>query len=126
MNLIFYNTQIEEYVEDGQITESGVFCFFAVRMLTHRCMSNPETIRVSPRFESLSSFTTIYGIGPHTARKLLAEGMRTICDLEDRFGGAETDGGVELINRDGQVQDEEIVERSIQVSLTLRNDFSEK
>lgn len=101
-------SMIEEYVEDGQIIESA-------------------TNRDSPRFQALSAFTTIYGIGPHTARKLHAEGMRTIHDLEYRFGETETSAGSELIGRDGHTEDEKkIVERSIQVSLTLRDDFKEK
>jgi hypothetical protein len=53
--------------------------------------------------------------------------MKTISDLEDYYGGAETGEGAELINRDDHREEEEkIVERSIQVSLTLREDFSQK
>jgi hypothetical protein len=53
--------------------------------------------------------------------------MRTIRDLEYRFGETETSAGSELISGDGHAEDEEkIVERSIQVSSTLRDDFKEK
>jgi len=53
--------------------------------------------------------------------------MRTIHDLEYRFGETETSAGSELISRDGHTDDEKkIVERSIQVSLTLQDDFKEK
>ena len=72
-------------------------------------------------------FTTIYGIGPRTARALHANGMRSIDDLEYHYGSPKTGGGAELISSDGHIEDEEnIVERSIQVSLTLRDDFSQK
>ena len=43
---------------------------------------SPETIRASGRFRSLSAFTTIYGVGPTTARKLYDIGLRTIEDME--------------------------------------------
>jgi len=53
--------------------------------------------------------------------------MRTVTDLESRYGETDTGMGAELIKRDGHTEEEEkIVERSIQVSLTLRNDFKEK
>jgi hypothetical protein len=53
--------------------------------------------------------------------------MRTIQDLEYRFGETETSAGNELIGRGGHAEDEDkIVERSIQVSLNLRDDFKEK
>jgi hypothetical protein len=53
--------------------------------------------------------------------------MRTIGDLEAYYGGADTGSGAELINKDGHGEEEErIAQRSIQVSLTLREDFSQK
>jgi hypothetical protein len=53
--------------------------------------------------------------------------MRTISDLENYYGKAEVGVGTELVNKDGHREDEDkIAERSIQVSLTLRDDFSEK
>ena len=39
-------------------------------------------MRLSERFQSLSLFTTIYGIGPVNARRLYDLGLRTIDDLE--------------------------------------------
>ena len=39
-------------------------------------------MRLSERFQSLSLFTTIYGIGPVNARRLYDLGLRTIEDLE--------------------------------------------
>jgi hypothetical protein len=52
--------------------------------------------------------------------------MRTIDDLDSRFGAAETGSGTELTDKDSRVEEEKIVERSIQVSLTLRDDFDER
>jgi hypothetical protein len=53
--------------------------------------------------------------------------MRTISDLENHYGRAETGTGTELVNKNGYSEEEEkIMERSIQVSLTLRHDFNEK
>lgn len=40
------------------------------------------TIRASERFQSLSAFASIYGIGPTNARRLYDLGLRTIEDLE--------------------------------------------
>lgn len=43
-------------------------------------------ISSSPRFQSLTLFTSIYGIGPHTARRLYALGLRTLEHLELYYG----------------------------------------
>lgn len=39
-------------------------------------------IAQSERYRSLSSFTTVYGIGPVTARRLYDNGLRTLDDLK--------------------------------------------
>ncbi|KAJ7741502.1 hypothetical protein B0H14DRAFT_2989395 [Mycena olivaceomarginata] len=60
-------SKISEYVNYGKIRES-------------------QTIAASARFKSLSEFTTIYGIGAATARKLFDTfGLRTIADLEEHY-----------------------------------------
>ncbi|KAJ6491844.1 hypothetical protein C8R47DRAFT_1319589 [Mycena vitilis] len=60
-------SKIAEYVDYGKIGES-------------------QTIAASPRFQSLSQFTTIYGIGASTARKLYDSfGLRTIGDIEQHY-----------------------------------------
>lgn len=92
------------------------------------CIKNSVTIRESPRFRSLLAFSAIYGIGPHTARKLYSQGFRTIEDLEQHYGRADRGKGTELVdedNNEGQTE-ENITERSIKVSLTLKEDFAEK
>ena len=43
-------------------------------------------ISKSSRYRSLTEFSRIHGIGPHTARKLYDEGCRTLEDLDRRFG----------------------------------------
>ncbi|KDQ55259.1 hypothetical protein JAAARDRAFT_37797 [Jaapia argillacea MUCL 33604] len=56
-------TMVEEFLNTDKIEEA-------------------RTIASSPRFASLSTFTSIYGIGPQTARSLYAAGLRTLEDLE--------------------------------------------
>ena len=41
-----------------------------------------ESISKSTRFTTLSLFSSVYGIGPNTARRLYALGLRTLDDLE--------------------------------------------
>ena len=57
-------------------------CFFN-HLLSSCIMTRLEgTTRASERFQSLSTFASIYGIGPTNARKLYDLGLRTIEDLE--------------------------------------------
>jgi len=42
----------------------------------------PEEIKLSERFDALTLFATVYGIGPTTSRKLYDLGLRTLSDLE--------------------------------------------
>ena len=44
------------------------------------------SIQASERFQTLTLFSSIYGIGPNTARKLHALGLRTLEDLEVYYG----------------------------------------
>jgi Fingers domain of DNA polymerase lambda len=41
-----------------------------------------QTLANNPYYKTLSLFTTLYGIGPHTAQELYAMGMRSMEDLE--------------------------------------------
>ena len=75
-----------------------------------RHISESQTIRDSERFRFLSAFST--GI---EARKLDAQGFRTIEDLELHHG-----------NIDSEEFREDAVERSTQVFLSLRKEFSLK
>lgn len=104
--------QVDEYVQNGAISEC-------------------KYILASERFISLSAFTTVYGIGPHTARNLYARGLRTLDDLDafyglDDFENANVDN-VEVIDSE-QVEESErenVVERSILTSLALRKELAE-
>ncbi|KAL1936931.1 hypothetical protein VTO73DRAFT_3904 [Trametes versicolor] len=49
-------------------------------------ISEAQTIKSSERFRTLSLFTSIYGIGPHAARRLFALGLRSLADLEIYYG----------------------------------------
>ncbi|KAI0785852.1 Nucleotidyltransferase [Abortiporus biennis] len=58
---------IEEYLDTDHIHEA-------------------HTISSSERFTALSLFSSVYGIGPHSARRLYALGLRTLDDLEAYYG----------------------------------------
>lgn len=57
------------------------------------------TIRASERFQSLSAFALIYGIGPVNARRLYDLGLRTIEDLE-RYYDVPSGSTVESLQAD--------------------------
>lgn len=86
-----------------------------------------EKVLSSARFLSLSAFNDIHGIGPHTARHLYNIGLRTFEDLEKYYEitpGMTHEGTLPFLEKGpGKELD---VERSIQISLTLRHDFSQK
>ncbi|TFK87051.1 Nucleotidyltransferase [Polyporus arcularius HHB13444] len=58
---------IEEFLDTGKITEA-------------------QTINASERFQTLSLFSSIYGIGPSTAIRLYNLGLRSLNDLEVYYG----------------------------------------
>lgn len=58
---------MEEFLDTGHISEA-------------------RRISASPRFQALSTFSSVYGIGPNTARKLHALGLQTLDDLEAYYG----------------------------------------
>ncbi len=99
-----------------------------------------ETIKSSERFQALSLFSSIYGIGPSTAQRLYNLGLRTLDDLEIYYG-------VEREGIPGQSQIVEVEEKAhkpggsargqrmgdeglgdswIRVALGLREDFTKK
>ena len=86
-----------------------------------------EKLLSSARFLSLSAFNTIHGIGPHTARHLSSIGLRTLEDLEKYYEvtpGMTHEGTMSLLEAGSSK--ELGVEKSIQISLTLRHDFNQK
>ncbi|TCD66672.1 hypothetical protein EIP91_001090 [Steccherinum ochraceum] len=58
---------VEEFLDTGHIKEA-------------------RRIQTSTRFQALSTFSSIYGIGPNTARKLVALGLGTLEDVEVYYG----------------------------------------
>ncbi|OJT01642.1 DNA-directed DNA/RNA polymerase mu [Trametes pubescens] len=58
---------VEEFLDSGQISEA-------------------QKIKSSERFQTLSLFTSVYGIGPTAARRLAALGLRSLDDLEIYYG----------------------------------------
>lgn len=89
-------------------------------------------IASSERFLSLSSFSAIYGIGPNTARRLYALGLRSIEDLEVYYGvePEETEESqlVELEHKEtfGKQSDTGLGETWIKIALGLRTDLDIK
>ncbi|KAJ3737501.1 DNA polymerase mu [Lentinula guzmanii] len=59
-------SKIQEFVQHGDISEC-------------------KSILSETRYQSLVDLTTVYGIGPATARKLYSSGLRTIKDLEKHY-----------------------------------------
>ncbi|KAI0090579.1 Nucleotidyltransferase [Irpex rosettiformis] len=104
---------IEEYVDTDKISEA-------------------REIASSERFQSLSLFSSIYGIGPNTARRLYALSLRTIEDLEVYYGvePEETKESqlVELEHKSGHGQqfDTSLGETWIKIALGLRKDLEQK
>lgn len=86
------------------------------------------TTRESERFQSLSVFATIYGIGPSTARKLYDLGLRTFSDLERYYDvppGADIASlEAQLVTPDGvKIASNKLPDMSIKVALTLRGEL---
>ena len=68
----------------------------------------------SERFISLSLFTSVYGIGPVTARSLYDRGLRTLRDLEAYY---EVDAGPV------PVANSESTDMDIRIALGLRDEI---
>ncbi|KAF7351119.1 DNA-directed DNA/RNA polymerase mu [Mycena sanguinolenta] len=100
--------QISEYVTNGKIKES-------------------QTIAASSRFKSLSEFTTIYGIGAATARKLYDSfGLRTIEDLENHYASHEPPPLSNRFPNEERQINTPAPALSIRAALALRTDLNEK
>ncbi|KAF8963684.1 DNA polymerase mu [Flammula alnicola] len=104
-------SKIEEFIKKGYIEES-------------------QTTKASERFQSLSLFATIYGIGPSNARKLYDLGLRTIEDLEryyDVYPGSSVpsleDFFEETTPNGRRIPRDKLPDMSIKIALALREDF---
>ncbi|KAH7883222.1 hypothetical protein F5I97DRAFT_1903328 [Phlebopus sp. FC_14] len=92
-------------------------------------ISEAQNILSSSRFQSLSAFTSVHGIGPHTARRLYNLGLRTIEDLEKYYEvtpGMTGEETLALLNVGKNVSEDTATEISIKVALALRHEFNEK
>lgn len=102
-------SMIEEFLKTGQITEA-------------------QTMLANPRFQSLSAFITIHGIGPHTARRLYDLGLRTLEELERYYEvkpGVSDEETMPLLDAEASANTEAAGERSIKLGLALRHDLSQ-
>ncbi|EIW80380.1 Nucleotidyltransferase [Coniophora puteana RWD-64-598 SS2] len=98
---------IEEYVTLGKISEA-------------------ESIRESSRFQALSAFSRIYGIGPHTGRRLYDLGLRTLEELDRYYEvtPGSTDGSaLSSLELYSKANEETVLEETIKVALALRHDL---
>jgi hypothetical protein len=80
--------QIQEFLDDGVISESGEY--HQVRWCT--CTHFPlVSIEADEKFQCMKLFTSIYGIGPTKAKDLYGRGLRTLDDLKRYFDVPQTD-----------------------------------
>jgi hypothetical protein len=86
-----------------------------------------ESILATTRYQSLTLFTTIYGIGPFVARKLYDIGLRDIQDLEQYFDAPSRSTELKL-----GLENTEMATKNgwapftVPVGLSLREDLSRK
>ncbi|CDO72628.1 hypothetical protein BN946_scf184985.g47 [Trametes cinnabarina] len=116
---------VEEFLDSGGIAES-------------------QTIKTSERFQILSLFSSVYGIGPNTARRLYNLGLRSLDDLEVYYGvereeiDVPPDEVVEVegkpprqehgkpLAREPHEHEEGLSDSWIRIALGLREDFTKK
>ncbi|KAG1746475.1 hypothetical protein EDB19DRAFT_1689817 [Suillus lakei] len=102
-------SMIEEFLKTGRITEA-------------------RKLLADPRFQSLSTFVTIHGIGPYTARRLYDLGLRTLEELERYYEvipGVSDEETMSLLDAEASATTEAAVEQSIKIGLALRHDLSQ-
>ncbi|KAF8911503.1 DNA polymerase mu [Gymnopilus junonius] len=103
-------SKIQEFISSGSISESRTTC-------------------ESERYQSLSLFSKIYGIGPVNARKLYDIGCRGIEDLE-RYYDVAPGSTIESVEEDLVTPDRKKIPKNkipdlpIKISLALREDFA--
>ncbi|KAG2153275.1 hypothetical protein DEU56DRAFT_774077 [Suillus clintonianus] len=102
-------SMIEEFLKTDRITDA-------------------QKILADPRFQSLSAFITIHGIGPHSARRLYDLGLRTLEELERYYEvrpGVSDEETMSLLDTEVSANTEDAVEKSIKIGLALRHDLSQ-
>uniref|UniRef100_A0A8H8CNG3 DNA-directed DNA polymerase n=1 Tax=Psilocybe cubensis TaxID=181762 RepID=A0A8H8CNG3_PSICU len=105
-----WSLSIREFIKNGYIEEA-------------------RRTRLSERYQALSEFATVYGIGPSNARKLYDLGLRNMDDLERYYDVTADSTLVTLaashVTPNGRkiVTKNKVPDMSIQVSLILRNEF---
>ncbi|CDO72632.1 hypothetical protein BN946_scf184985.g51 [Trametes cinnabarina] len=115
----------EEFLDSGEIAES-------------------QTIKTSERFQTLSLFSSVYGIGPNTARRLYNLGLRSLDDLKVYYGVEREEIDVlpgEVVEIEGKPprqehgkplarepheHEEGLSDSWIRIALGLREDFTKK
>ncbi|KAG7091129.1 hypothetical protein E1B28_010183 [Marasmius oreades] len=103
-------TKVKEYLRQGKISEC-------------------TTLLANERYQALSSFISIHGIGPSTARNLYSMNLRTLSDLE-RYYGVDPDPDVPAAEKlatlpQSHGSKSNIPQLTIPVGLALRHDLAE-
>ncbi|KAI0827661.1 Nucleotidyltransferase [Trametes gibbosa] len=106
---------VEEFLDRGNISEA-------------------QTIKCSERFQTLSLFSSVYGIGANTARRLFGLGLRSLDDLEIYYGVERSeveDPHPEIVEvnvkpRQPGGVDEGLGDSWIRVALGLREDLNKR
>lgn len=107
------------------LSESYLILFTHIRALMV-IPTHTESISSSLRYRSLSEFTTVYGIGPATARMLWDKGCRTIEHLEAYYEVNATDVEIAIHEiKSGRLREPKSLTpgMAIKVGLALRHDF---
>lgn len=100
--------------------------FIHVLSLAHNQIYWLGSIRESQRFQSLSAFTSVYRVGPSTARHLYDVGLRNIEDMERYYdvppGTTTQELEAELVTPNGRkvTGKDKLPELSIKIALALR------
>lgn len=128
-------SQIKEFLEVGTIEESRGFIRLSFYSETRDSLVKfLETILGSERFKAMSTFVTVYGIGPATARDLYSTGLRTMEDMKRYYDVPDTANSLGTLETGSQFTPNGrkipgkpgLPEITIPVALALRNDLQTK
>ncbi|KAJ3877929.1 DNA polymerase mu [Lentinula edodes] len=118
-----YHITLDNIHEVSELPHIGSkICSKIQEFIKHGDISECKSILSGTRYHSLVEFTTVYGIGPATARNLYSLGLRTIKDLENHYKVSPQSGDdiAKSLNVDFTKR---LPQLSIKVGLALREDL---
>uniref|UniRef100_A0A0W0FVE5 DNA polymerase n=1 Tax=Moniliophthora roreri TaxID=221103 RepID=A0A0W0FVE5_MONRR len=113
---VITNENVDDVAKLPFIGEKALFKVKEYLRIGH--IPEARTILTSQRYQSLTAFTSIHGIGPATARKLYSMNLRTLEDL-DAYYDVHSPSTSTSTSKDFPLL-------TTQVALVLRNDLSQK